>query len=370
MVNLVALLGAVASLLNPQAQSGAGLEVGFTNTTQKPPAVVPPQQAAALEEAIAPGGLMRFSIQWRVAQPDEGGPIDLDTVDRQLVQPALSHGLRPLVVLIAAPEWAWGSGECDRGVTYGKGFCTMPPGDDPENLEHWREFVAAVANRWRGKLAGIEIWNEENGAGFWSEVGGPDPAQYADVLCTAYDAVRSVDPSTPVIMGGLAASFATDARHISAPEYLAQLYEDPDHKLTDCTSALTVHAYPVQHPADASDSPFLRKLTEIRAVRDAHDDGARHIWITEFGYWTGGSDGVSLTEQAAGLSCGVRLAAAMPDVDALVIHDLVDRGPPYSTEGSFGVFAEPIPGAVVAKPAAFALDSLLGRSGGIPPPPC
>src|SRR5436190_14915588 len=107
------------------------LAVGFTNTTQKAPPVVDPAQAAALEAAIDPGGIERFAIQWRLAQPSPSSPPNLDEYDRALFQPAVAAGLKPLIVLIAAPPWAWGDGQCDQRIAQSKGFCTMPPGDDP-----------------------------------------------------------------------------------------------------------------------------------------------------------------------------------------------------------------------------------------------
>jgi hypothetical protein len=371
-VNLLALAAALASIgigPGPPLQSH-DMAVGFTNTTQKAPVVVDPVQAAALESAIDPGGIERFAIQWRLAQPSPSAPPNLDEYDRDLFQPAIDAGLKPLIVLIAAPPWAWGDGKCDPHIAQAKGFCSMPPGDDPADLGSWAAFVRAVAARFGPRSAGIEIWNEENGGGFWTSADGPDPHQYANVLCTAAGAVHQASPGTPVILGGLATSFETDATHISAPEFLNSLYEDPDNDIRGCMDGIGVHPYPGQRPPATIGSPFLTKLAAIREVRAANGDD-HPLWITEFGYWTGSPGGVTPGEQAAGLACAVRMAAGMPDVAAFVVHDLVDRGPAQISTGTFGVYANPAAGVAVPKPAAAALGELLRGGRPIPPaPPC
>lgn len=376
MTTLLALFAAASALLGPPggaAERERPLAVGFTNTTQNQPPVATGAQAAAAEAAVAPGGLMRFSIQWRLAQPRPGAPFDFARYESGVLEPALARGLRPLAVLSGAPEWAWGDEECDPVASGGRGYCLMPPGTDPESLEGWADFVAEVARRYGDDLAAIEIWNEQNAGGFWNTTDGPDAAHYATVLCTAYGAVREVDPDLPVIMGGLATSFETDPRHVSAPEFLDAVYALGEPDVRECMDGIGVHPYPHQERPDVIASPFLASLAAVRAVRDDRDDAGRPLWLTEFGYFTGGPSGVPEAGQAWGLACSVRLAAAMPDVEAFVIHDLIDRGPVSSAEGSYGVYRAP-PGAAPPppKPAAIALRLLLGDGPGAidPAPPC
>src|SRR3989442_1022252 len=76
------------------------------------------------------------------------------------------------------------------------------------------------------QLAGIEIWNEPNMTWAWAP--SPDPARYTQLLRLAYDAVKAVNPSMPVIGGSLAANLSPAATSASTPirPFLQSMYDN------------------------------------------------------------------------------------------------------------------------------------------------
>lgn len=96
---------------------------------------------------------------------------------------------------------------------------------NPNNL--WARFVQRTVQQYRGSVHAWEIWNEPDFIpsertgwfGFWA--GGVD--NYARMLKVAYLVIKSVDPSAPVVMGGMAFWFNPDF----FPRLLQSITRDP-----------------------------------------------------------------------------------------------------------------------------------------------
>lgn len=176
----------------------------------------------------------------------------------EFVGAASRAGIRVLPVLLG-PE---------PGVALENG--RMPP---PRDAGEFARFAAAVVRRYGpgGELRHAlpirswQIWNEPNIPSFWAPE--PDPAAYAALLRAASEAIRDADPDAEIVAAGLPDSrLGMPARRI-----LAAL--DPD---TYDTVAL--------HPYSATPAEVVRK---VRAV----PSGDKPVWVTEFGWGTGGRDG-------------------------------------------------------------------------------
>ena len=318
-------------------------------------------------EVPAPGGAVyRFTVDWQhVERRDDEwrwGRYD-DVYDR-----ALEHGLRPLPILLNAPEWARGvAGACEPG----RRDCISPPGRSARLMGEWREFAGRAARRWR-RAAAIEVWNEPNTKGFWTTVAGADPAYYGEVLCHAHRAIRAADPGMTVLVGGLA-NPPTDplAGAWSLSDFLGALYAAD--VVGRCADAIGLHPYPAQRRPDGARSHFLSHLRQARAAIAAAGDAGRPLWITEFGYFTGSSliaafaeqrAPISEIDQARWLTCAYRLAAGMPDVRAFLLHTLFDRGlDPLDPEQNFGLNRHPSAAGGARKPAHGAFADLFTRQG-------
>jgi hypothetical protein len=101
---------------------------------------------------------------------------------------ARKYGLRILADVVAPPWWL----PCLPGKDGSAATCGVEP-------RAFGLLVGALAARTAGAVQAFEIVNEPDGR--WAFSGTPE--QYARMLAASYDAVKAVDPSIQVVMGGL-----------------------------------------------------------------------------------------------------------------------------------------------------------------------
>jgi hypothetical protein len=90
------------------------------------------------------------------------------------------NGIQILLSIPKAPDWARPLDD-DKSVE-----------GPPQDPAKYAEFVARVADRYRGQVQFIEIWNEQN---LWYEAGGLgriNAANYVQLLQLSYQAIKSV----------------------------------------------------------------------------------------------------------------------------------------------------------------------------------
>jgi hypothetical protein len=186
----------------------------------------PPDRVASetrLGQAVSAGAKWdRFPLYWNQIQPSQGGAFDFSKVDG-IVNADLAHGVKVQGILLGAPDWAVRGGQID--------------------LDAWSRFVTAAVNRYRGKIAAWEMWNEpdilnESGQGrYWTW--GVDG--YARLLKYGYLAAKGADPSVSVLMAGLAMPYNNEQFF---EKLLAEIAKDPDAaKNSWYFDALPLHAY-------------------------------------------------------------------------------------------------------------------------------
>jgi hypothetical protein len=156
---------------------------------------------------------VRISLVWRsVAPPGTSRPAELRPADPadpayrweeydRLVVEAVSRGLRPILSIQGAPQWAQGPGQGATG--------TVRP--NPVDL---RLFALAAATRYSGRYQGLprvhywQVWNEPNLHIFLSPqfVGRQptSPSIYRPMVNQMAQAVKSVHRDNVVIAGGTA----------------------------------------------------------------------------------------------------------------------------------------------------------------------
>jgi hypothetical protein len=131
-----------------------------------------------------------------------------------------------------------------------------------------------------------QVWNEPNIPAFWAPR--PDPAAYAQLLRTTAAAIRKRDPDAEVVTAGL----PTSHLGMSGPRFLEAVYAAGAKGSFD-----TVAVHPYAPTPDA----VLARVRSMRRVIVRNKDDAK-LWITEFGWGTGGAPGpltVSPARQAA-----------------------------------------------------------------------
>jgi polysaccharide biosynthesis protein PslG len=287
----------------------------------------------------------RWNLQWQFAEPNapQNGVHNYKfSIFDQVYAADLARGIRPLIVLMSAPKWAWGDGVPQGDQPFG-----MPPG--PEHLDDWAAFVGAVAKRYPQAL-GFEIWNEPDAWAFWGRGVVPiDPAAYTRVLARAHGAVKSVDPCAPVVGGALAAYPTTSPGvHMSVSEFVGGMLRADAANHMD---AISLHDYAVG-PAPPGPAQWAIPPGWVREAL-ARNGVSVPIWITESGVSTTGLNAVTEQGQAQSLADLVRWFQAQPDLEALFTHRLVEHGVnPLERELGYGLVHQ---GTFAAKPAFSAI---------------
>jgi hypothetical protein len=283
----------------------------------------------------------RWDLNWQFVEPQapEGGihTYHFDSTDK-VYAADLGQGVRPLIVLIGAPKWAWG-----QGVPQSDEMRGMPPG--PGHLDDWAEFVSAAAKRYPDAL-GFEIWNEPDASAFWGRGVVPvDPIAYSKVLRRASEAVKATNSCAPVIGGALAAYPSTGDGHLSVHDFLAGMFAAGAVQDMD---AISFHDY----PSGPNPPGVPQWRAPVEWVRQ--ELASRHLrmplWITEAGVSTTGESAVSDAGQAQSLSDLLLWTRSQPDVGALFIHSLFDSGTnPVDGETGYGLIrVGPAPGPKTA----------------------
>ncbi|HEX8799381.1 MAG TPA: glycosyl hydrolase [Terriglobales bacterium] len=158
---------------------------------------------------------------WADLEPRKG-EWHFDTLDG-MVKLAAAHQVEVLLTFGRTPGWA----SSDPQASFGKVERAAP-----RAMEDWRDFVRAVATRYKGRIRAYEVWNEPNLKEFYSG----DVPTLVEMTREAADIVHSVDPSalvtspSPTTINGVpwleAFLQAGGARYVDVIAY--HLYVTPD----------------------------------------------------------------------------------------------------------------------------------------------
>jgi hypothetical protein len=199
----------------------------------------------------------------------------------------------------------------------------------PPPAAEFAAFMARIAAEFRGQAKQIayEIWNEQDEALWWNAPGGPNPANYLDMLRQSYNAVKTVDPSATVVLGPLTGNnygwlermydanggSALPADAVAVHTDTACLIDSPYDYYRDTTAGNRIARF-----------TFLG-IKEVRNTLVAAGD-AKPVWVTELGWqvsdrtcaygmWAGKKkEGVTEAQQAQFLSQAYHCLASEPYV--------------------------------------------------------
>ena len=295
----------------------------------------------------------RWQLDWQAVEPN--APVNgvhsynFSGFD-PMYQADIAAGIKPLIIVTNAPKWAWPTNAPTGAGSPGWGF---PPG--AEHLADWEAFLAEVARHYP-QAAGIEIWNEPNHPAYWGRgysSNYPDPAYYSQMLQRAYNGVKSVAPSMPVIGGALAnwQSNTSDGK-VSALNFATAMFNAGAAGYMD---AISIHPYP-QTLTPLDHTIFMLGITQMRTAR-ATVNANTPIWVTELGISTTGSSAISEAAQATVLADTFSWLQTQSDIPAFYVHTLTE---PDQNTGSAEMGYALLHGAAspfTAKPAFTALQN-------------
>lgn len=220
---------------------------------------------------------VRQQVIWEAFEPNKGQR-DFTFLD-EVVNSLAARNYKIVLSTVRAPRWA------------------NPNGGMPLNPQDYADFMSAMANRYKGKVAAYEIWNEQNLA---HEAGKPiQVSRYVQLLKAGYTAVKQVDPFTVVMSGGLSPVGFIDVNYaIDDVAYLKQFYAYNNGEAKKYFDVMGAHPGSTLNPPDTlwpevsgpgpgwvDDSSFyFRRIEQIRKVMVDNGDGNKQMWLTEFGW--------------------------------------------------------------------------------------
>jgi Cellulase (glycosyl hydrolase family 5) len=303
-------LSTIVSLGLAPAQPAAGAEAGL--------ALPGPESANSGEIKTLGTHWVRMFITWPDIEPARGVFAQNWLASYEQAFHALPPGTKVLLDVVNTPQWE--SGSSDEHTP-------------PANPQDYAAFVGALAQRFGSAVSAYEIWNEEDAPAWWA--GGPDPAAYTALLKAAYPAIKSIDPSATVVLGGLTGNDF---------EFVEHVYQSGGKGYFDAVGVHTDTACNKWSPYEflrGTDGRFLvddfLAYREVHAVMLANGDD-KPIWMTELswrtttetcaeGHWAGQTAaGVSDETQATYLRQAYHCMAQDPYVQVALWFPLQDFG--------------------------------------------
>ena len=120
------------------------------------------------------------------------------------------YNLDLAIAVAYQPEWA------------GDGY---PLNGPPRNMQDYAEFMAALAERYKGLVRAYEVWPGPNVSENWGGQS-PDYQRYAEMLIDAYWYIKHVDPFAMVISGGLVQTAKHDGSSVPPATFIKLLVEN------------------------------------------------------------------------------------------------------------------------------------------------
>ena len=203
-------------------------------------------------------------VAWPNLEPERGrwafGVLD------KLVAEAQAHDVELLMPLAHSPRWA--SARPDEPGAYAPGAVA-----EPADIDDWRNYVRTVGQRYKGRIAAYEVWNEPSDRSHFS--GSVD--KLVELTCEASRILKAIDPAVRIVSAGSAGA----GSHI---RYL-------DNFLTRggaaCIDVVAHHFYMPRFAPEAM-VPLIR---EVKAVMRKNGVSHLPLWNTETGWWVANVDG-------------------------------------------------------------------------------
>ena len=172
-------------------------------------------------------------------------------LDRR-VDLALKYNIEFTFTIVATPDWA----------------NPNPPGQNAFKLpldayeQDFRSFCTTLAQRYLGKVRYFEFWNEPDGAGMQFDV-----VTYTRWLRPCYEAVKAGNPNALVSVGGLVNADVG---------FLWRIYNNGGRPYFDAVAV---------HPYGTGIGPIDFESIDLKHDEmDSRGDGAKSIWLTEYGW--------------------------------------------------------------------------------------
>jgi hypothetical protein len=303
-------------------------------------------------------GTFRWPLSWGQVEQTKG-TYDFTATD-ELITQLSKNGIEPRPFVCCVPAFFHSD-------------VKQPPTGPAEDAA-WQNFLRAVMKRYGrtgefwaehplvpfNPITEVQIGNEPNSSSFNHP--GPNPKLYAHILEISSAAIREVDPSAYIVLGGMYGTphpKVPPAKGINAWKFLNRLYKFGAKNDFDAVAS---------HPYAPNLKKLKKQIKKFRKVLKKHHDKRKDIAVTEIGW---GSDkhiksflGLGRKGQAKILKKSFKLLRKNRNkwnIHGLMVFTFKDRNDPTFCDwcDSAGLFTE----SFTPKPAWF---QYVKFTGGIP----
>jgi hypothetical protein len=201
----------------------------------------------------------------------------------QIVEMAEQYGVRIIARIDSAPAWARPADEATIKRLQEQGLDPAKAPPSPQHMDDFGRFIRIFVERYQGRIAAIQVWNEPNLKREWATGRPVNAREYVEMLKTAYTAAKEVDPSMIVLAAPLATTNETK-ENLRETEYLQQMYDAGAKQYFDVMAA---NAYGKDYPPEDAPSPDklnFRRVELLRQVMESNGDGNKPVWFNEYGW--------------------------------------------------------------------------------------
>ena len=222
-----------------------------------------------------PAGYIRLwdmGVAWRDINPAPGG-FNWVVLDQRMAQ-AQAAGAKVLYVAGLTPVWA-AANPADGDPRWGAGSASAPA--DPAT---YGTFISALMQRYGGRIAAVESWNEANLKTFWTGT----PEQMADLTQRANAAVKAVSPGTTVFAASTTTRLINSVKTFFGPYAAALMGRGFP------IDGWTIHTYPAANATPVNRFDAIDAWREVlRNAIGADSPGmSKAVWDTEINYGLAG----------------------------------------------------------------------------------
>jgi GH35 family endo-1,4-beta-xylanase len=214
-------------------------------------------------------------VRWDQIETSRG-EFDWERLDTA-VATAEQAGAREITYILGStPEWAAKYVRPDK-YYYGGGTAS-----EPKKLKYWRQWVRAVATRYKGRITSYQIWNEANLAAFYAPERPKHWKRMALLTDIAADEIRAIDRKAKIVS---ASSTVIQGKKFTTESFFFRYLRSIRNRKVKL-DAIGVHLYPwtTKGPGGGTPTERLEGLALARKVTSRLGLAKVPMWDTEVNY--------------------------------------------------------------------------------------